>query len=114
ILVEGADAPDVLARAVDVAVVAGKDMEAVPGAARCAVQGAGQSPLQGHAVPGAVLGEGLQSLPIAGPADADEGLGDGVLLDVEGQAGDPLGEATPAGTSEAGGEGGEQRLPQRP
>ena len=66
------------------------------------------------AAPGAVLGEGLQGLPVAGALDGQDGLGDGVLLDVEGQGGDPLGEAAEAGLGEGPGEGAEQALPDGP
>src|SRR5205823_12535909 len=53
----------------------------------------------------------LQGLPVAGAVEGDERLGDGVFLDVEGQAGEPLGEALEAGVGEGVGAGGEQVLP---
>jgi hypothetical protein len=46
------------------------------------------------------------------PTEADEGLGDGMFLVVEGQAGGPLDEVAKAGLGEAVGVGLEQFLPQ--
>src|SRR5206468_6801516 len=46
--------------------------------------------------------------------DGDDRLGDGVLLDVESECGDPFDEAAVSGASEGGGEGSEQRLPDGP
>src|SRR5262249_19402603 len=80
-----------------------------PGGGR--VQQASGGALEGVLVPVAVLGEGLQGLPVAGAVQADEGLGDGVLLDVQGQAGEPLPEALEAGVGEGLGEGLQERLP---
>jgi hypothetical protein len=72
-------------------VVAGRDVVAVPepprGCLREPGQGAGDRP----AAPGAVLSEGFQGLPVLGTFDGQDGLGDGVLFDVQGQGGDPLG-----------------------
>ena len=96
----------------DLGVVAGPDVEAVPGAAGGVLQESGVGALSAG-VPGAVLGEGLQGLPVLGAVEADEGLGDGVFLDVERQSGAPDGEAAEAGASEAGGVGIELCLPER-
>src|SRR4051812_42327807 len=92
-LVEGADAPDAGAAAMDLGVVAGPDAVAVPGAAGQAVEAAGQALLEEAEVPTAVLGEGLEGLPVLHAVEADERLGDGVFLDVQGQAGGPLDES---------------------
>ena len=63
---------------------------------------------------GLILGEGFQSLPVGDPLDDDNRLGDGVLLDIEVQSGDPLDEAAVARSGEGGCEGWEQALPERP
>src|SRR5262249_37232758 len=91
--------------------VAGPDAVAVPQPPRGLVDRLRGGALQGVLVPVAVLGEGLQGLPVLGEAEADQGLGDGVLLDVEDQAGHPLLEAQEAGVGEGTGAGGQQRLP---
>src|SRR5205807_2200727 len=106
--------PDVGAGAMHLGVVDAPGVVAVPDPAGGALQDPGGGALDGGAVPGAVRGEGLQGLPVLGAVAADEGLGDGVPFAVEGQAGEPLGEAAEAGAGEAAGVGGEQRLPQRP
>ena len=114
VLVEGAGAPDVGAAAVYLGVVAGPDAVAVPGAVGPAVEAVRQAPVQAAQVPGAVLGEGLQGLPVLGAVQADKRLGDGVLLDVEGQAGDPLDEALLAAAGEAQGDRQQDGLPEGP
>ena len=115
ILVESTGAPDVLAVAMHLGVVAGPDAVAVPESPRGLLQGLGGDLLDVADVPGAVLGEGLQGLPVVLASQADQGLGDGVLLVVEGQAGDPLGEAAEAAAVvEAAGVRGQQSLPQEP
>src|SRR6185369_7556597 len=114
VLVEGAGPPDVLAGAVDLGVVDGRDVVTVPGAAGGVLDQTGQAAGDGVGTPGPVLGEGLHRLPVGGPLDGQGGLGDGVLLDVEGQGGDPLGEATMAGSGEGPGEGLERCLPDGP
>jgi hypothetical protein len=99
----------------DLGVVAGPDVEAVPAPAGGALQDAGGDDLQVAAVEGGVLGEGLQGLPVLFAVEADQGLGDGVFFDVEGQAGDPLDEAAEtACVVKADLVGGEQRLPEQP
>src|SRR5262249_39589481 len=108
------NAPDALAVAVDLGVVAGPDPEAVPGAARQVVQAAGQVALQETNLPMAVFGEGLQSLPVQHPVDADKGLGDGVLFDVEQQSDRPLDEASLAFAREARRQRHHEPLQQRP
>src|SRR5207249_11641859 len=67
---------------------------------------------EGVLVPVAVLGEGLQGVPVLCASQADEGLGDGVLLDVEDQSGEPLLEAGEAGVGEGVGAGQQQFLPE--
>src|SRR5262249_49237295 len=114
ILVEGAGAPDGLAGAVDVGIVAGPDVVAVAGAVGQVVDVACQAPLEEPQIPGAVLGEGLQGLPVGHPVQADEGLGDGVLFDVASQAGDPLDKALLAAAGEAHGERDQDGLPEQP
>src|SRR5262249_33994784 len=63
--------------------------------------------------PGAVLGKRLQGLPVVGAVDADEGLGDGVLLDVQRQSSDPLDEALLTSAGEAHSEGQQDGLPEQ-
>ena len=63
-------------------------------------------------LPDGVLGEGLDGLPVVDPLDGGDRLGDGVLLDVEGQCGDPLDETTMSGACEGRAEGLEQSLPE--
>src|SRR5262249_60820411 len=58
--------------------------------------------------------EGMQGLPVLGAVQANEGLGDGLLLGVEGQAGDPLDEALLAAAGEADGDRQQDGLPERP
>ena len=114
VLVEGAGAPDVLARAMDLGVIDGRDPVAMPDPPGFLVDELRQCAGEGFGLPGGVLGEGLQGLPVVETLDGDDGLGDGVLLDVEGQCGDPLDEAAVAGASEGRGEGLEQSLPDGP
>src|SRR5262249_57793679 len=61
-----------------------------------------------------VLGARLEGLPIADAVETDQGLGDGVLLDVQRQAGDPLDEALLAAAGEADGHGQDDGLPKGP
>jgi len=114
VLVEGTDAPDVLAGAVDLGVVAGPDLVAMPGAVGQSVEAACQAPGQAAGLPGAILGECFQRLPVVDAVQGDQRLGDGVLLDVEGQAGDPLDETLPASSGKAEGKGQQDGLPERP
>src|SRR5262249_19463573 len=114
VLVEGAGAPDVLAGAMDLGVVGGPDVVAVPAAARDVFEEPCRGGLQEVGAPGAVLDEGFQGLPVAGSVEGDQGLGDGVLLDVEGQPGDPRGEAREAGPGAAQGVTQQQLLPEGP
>src|SRR5262249_51093829 len=114
VFVEGAGAPDMLAAAVDLGVVAGPDPVAVPGVAGGVGEQFDRSAFDEWAVPAAILDEGLQGLPVGGQVEGDEGLGDGVFFDVEDQAGEPLDEASEAGAGEAAGEGGQQGLPDGP
>jgi len=93
-------------------VVGGPDAVAVPEPARRVVEQRGGGAFEGVLVPVAVLGEGLQGLPVLCASQADEGLGDGVLLDVEDQPGEPLLEAGEAGVGEGVGAGQQQFLPE--
>src|SRR5579875_207074 len=97
VLVVGAGAPDLLAGAMDLGVVASPDMIAIPEPAGSLLDQAGDRTLQSRLFPGTVLGEGLQGFPVLGSVQPDEGLGDGMFFDIEGQSGDPLGEASEAG-----------------
>ena len=114
VLVEGAGPPDVRAAAMDLGVVDGRDVIAVPDPTGGGLDQAGQVVGDAALVPAAVLGEGLQGLPGGGLLQGQDRLGDGVLLDVERHGGDPLGEAAEAAAGERAGEGLEQGLPDGP
>ena len=86
-------------------VIDGRDVVAVPDPAGGVLDQPGQDGRHGVGVPGSVLGEALQSPPIGGPFDGQDRLGDGVLLDVEGQRRDPLDETAVAEMGESPGEG---------
>src|SRR5580692_7540420 len=111
---KGVGSPDVLAGAMDFGVVAGPDVEAVPDPSGSVLQDLAGDPFYVVAVPGAVLGEGFQGFPVVGAFQSDEGLGDGVFLDIKGQSGEPLDEAVEAGPGKAVGVGGEDGLPEHP
>ena len=83
VLVEGTGTPDVGAGAMDLGVIDGRDMVAVPDPTRGGRDQASQSPGDAVFVPGAVLGERFQSLPGGGLLQGQDRLGDGVFLDVE-------------------------------
>lgn len=114
VLVKRAGAPDVLARAMDLGVIDGRDVIAVPDPAGGLGDEPGQGPGDEVAAPGAGLGESLQRLPAGGPFDREDRLGDGVLLDVQCHRSDPFSEATVSGPGEGQGEGTEQVLPDGP
>jgi hypothetical protein len=114
VLVEGAGAPDVLPGAVDLGVIDGRDVIAVPDPSGGLLDEPGQGAGDEVAAPGAGLGEGLHGLPVGGPFDGEDRLGDGVLLDIEGHGGDPCDEMAMSGSGERRGEGEEQVLPDRP
>src|SRR5262249_40695570 len=114
VLVEGAGAPDVGTAAMDLGVIDGRDVVAVPEPSGGPLDQPGQAPGDSVGVPGAVLGEGFQGLPVGRAFQGPDGLGDGVFLDIEGQGGDPLGEAAVSASAEAAGEGGEPGLPEGP
>src|SRR5262249_42521244 len=114
VLMEGAGAPDVRPGAMDLGVIDGRDVVAVPDPPRGGGDQAGQVVGDAALVPAAVLGEGLEGLPGGGLLQGQDRLGDGVLLDVEDQGGDPLGEVAEAAATERAGEGGEQSLPMGP
>lgn len=103
-----------LAGAVDLGIVDGRDVEAVTGPPGRFLDQAGQARGNIVAMPGAVFGEALHGLPIIGAFDGEDALGDGMLLDVECQRGDPLGESEMSRGGEGPGEGSEQGLPDRP
>ena len=114
VLVKGAGAPDVGIAAMDLGVVDGPDAETVPGTTGGLFDQTGEAASDGVGAPGAVLGERLQSLPVGRSVEGQDRLGDGVLLDVEGHGGDPLGEAAEAAAGEGPGEATEEVLPDRP
>jgi hypothetical protein len=114
VLAEGAGAPDVGAGAMDLGVIDGRDLIAVPAPPRGGVDQVGQGPGDAVGVPGAVLGEGFQGFPGVGLLQRQDRLGDGVFLDVQGHRGDPLGEAVEAAAGEGPSEGPEQGLPEGP
>src|SRR5271166_4739368 len=93
VLVEGTGAPDVGAGAMDLGVIDGRDMVAVPDPTRGVRDQVSQGPGDAVLVPGAVLGKGFQGLPGGGLLQGQDRLGDGMFLDVERQGGDPLSEA---------------------
>ena len=80
----------------DLGVIEGRDAVAVPDPPGGRLDQASQAAGDLVGVPGAVLGERLQGLPVGRSLEGQDGLGDGVLLDVEGHGGDPLGEAAEA------------------
>ena len=90
-----------LAAAVNLGVVGCPDVIAVPEAVGQPFEASGQGILDQGEVPGAVLSEGLQGLPVLRSVQGDEGLGEGVFLDVEGKAGGPLDETLLAAPGEA-------------
>ncbi len=114
ILVEGAGPPNVRAGAMGFGVIDGRDPVAVPDAARGGLDQTRQPPGDAVGVPAAVLGEAFQGLPGPGLVQGQDRLGDGMLLDVEGHGGDPLGKVGEAAAGEAASEGVEQRLPDGP
>src|SRR5262249_1892259 len=114
VLVVGTGAPDLLAGAMHFGIVASPDVIAIPDPVGGLFDKAGDGTLQDRLVPGTVLGEGFQRFPVLGSVQVGEGLGDGVFVDVEGQSGDPLGEAVESGCGEGRGAGLEQVLPVGP
>ena len=114
VLVEGTGAPDVGAGAMDLGVIDGRDLVAVPDPTRGDRDQASQGPGDAVFAPGAVLGEGLQGLPGGGLLQGQDRLGDGVFLDVDRHGGDPLGEAVEAVAGKGPSEGVEQGLPDGP
>ncbi len=98
----------------DLGVIDGRDMVAVPDPTRGGRDQAGQGPGNAVLVPAAVLGEGFQGLPVGGLLQGQHRLGDGVFLDVDGHGGDPLGEAVEPAAGEGPLKGVEQALPDGP
>ena len=94
-------------------VVAGPDVEAIPEASGGILQDLGIDAFDLVLAEGAVLGEGLQCLPVLGPVEPDEGLCDRGFLEVECQASAPEGEIPKAWAGEPSGVGVELRLPER-
>jgi hypothetical protein len=105
VLGEGAAAPNVWAGAMDLAVIASVDVEAVPQAAGVVLEQGVDDADQTIMIPGAILDKGLQGHPVVGLCGGEQGLGDGVLLDVEDQPGEPLDEAAKARGGEQGAQG---------
>src|SRR5439155_12287489 len=114
VLVEGAGTPDVGTAAVRLGIVDGVDVIAPPESAWSGLDQARQFSFDPGVVPGSGFGEGLEGFPVLGAVETDERLGDSVFFDVEGQAGDPLAEAMPAGVGESPAERAQKFLPQRP
>ena len=114
VLVEGAGAPDVLAAAVDLGVIDSRDVVAVPEPTGGFLDQTGEVAGDGGGVPPAVLGELLHRLPVGGAFEGEHRQSEGVLLDIEGQGRDLLGEPTVSGAGEGPVEGQEQGLPDRP
>jgi len=106
--VEGAVAPDALAVAVDLGVVARGDVVAVPESVGQLSEPSGQQAFQGFLVPTAVCDEVLQGFPVVGLVDAEQCLGEGVVLQGEDQSGSLLDEAAVSGDGEGGAEAQEQ------
>src|SRR3954470_1402911 len=75
VLVEGAGAPDIRAVAMDLGVIGGPDVVAVPDPPRCLLDQPGQAAGDVVGPPGAGLGEGLDRLPVARAFDGQDGLG---------------------------------------
>ena len=82
VLMKGVGPPDVLAGTMDFSIVAGPDVETVPDTSGSVFQELAGNAFDVVAVPGAVLGEGFQGFPVVGPFQSDEGLGDGVFLNI--------------------------------
>src|SRR5262249_34087471 len=97
--------------AVRLGVVDGPDVEAVPEASGGLFEGPGGDDLDFLLIPGAVLDEGFQGAVLLGEIEGEEGLGDGVLLDVQRQAGEPLDETPVARLAEDVAIGFEDGLP---
>ena len=114
VLVEGTGPPNVGAGAMDLGVIDGRDLVAVPDPTRGGGDQASQGLSDALLVPGAVLGEGFQGLPGGGLLQGQDRLGDGVFLDVDRHGGDPLGEMVEAAAGEGPSEGVEQGLPDGP
>jgi hypothetical protein len=95
-------------------IIAGPDAVAVPACLGQAVDGPAEAALQQVFLPGAILGKALQRFPIRDAIEADQGLGDRMLFDVEGQASDPLDQAMLAGLGKAGGHLQRETLPDGP
>jgi hypothetical protein len=98
----------------DLGVIDGRDLVAVPDPTRGGRDQASQGLSDALLVPGAVLGEGFQGFAVGGLLQGQDRLGDGVFLDVQRQGGDPLGEAMKATAGEGPSEGVEQGLPDGP
>ena len=83
VLMERAGAPNVGVAAMDLGVVERPDMVAIPEPGRGLLDEPRQRARDVVVVPGAVLGEGLQGFPVAGPVEGEHGLSDRVLLDID-------------------------------
>ena len=113
-LVERTGPPNVGAGAMDLGVVDGRDLVAVPDPTRGGGDQASEGLSDAVLVPGAVLGEGFQGLPGGGLLQGQDRLGDRVFLDVQRHGGNPLGEAVEAAAGEGPSEGLQQGLPDGP
>ena len=98
----------------DLGVIDGRDMVAVPDSPRGSGNQPSQAPGDAVLVPGAVLGEGFQGFPGGGLLQSQDRLGDSVFLDVQRHGGNPLGEAVEAAAGEGPSEGLQQGLPDGP
>ena len=90
---KGARAPDVGTATVDLGVIEGRDLITVPDPAGCGIENVDEATGDVVGMPGTVFGERLHGLPVVGALQGQNGLGDGVFLDVGGHCGDPLYEA---------------------
>ena len=113
-LVERTGPPNVGAGAMDLGVVDGRDLVAVPDPTRGGGDQASEGLSDAVLVPGAVLGEGFQGFPGGGLLQGQDRLGDRVFLDVQRHGGNPLGEAVEAAAGEGPSEGLQQGLPDGP
>ncbi len=96
VLVVGAGAPDIGTGAMDLGVVQSRDAVAIPAFAGAEIEQLGEAVFQQGLIPVPGFDKGFQNLPVIGAAEGDEGLGDGMFFDIEGQSGDPLDKVSPA------------------
>ena len=70
-------------------IVAGTNVVAIPETSGSVFQESDGNVFEAFAVPGAILREGFESLPVVGLLQGGEGLGNGVFFDVAGESGEP-------------------------